>query len=329
MLRIYKTGYLILIVILTTLALIHPGLSAQIASAPPTHDPVTATSKTTSGLVQGAAAAGQPQDLRIGIGDLLQITMFGTQDFNADFRVSSSGNISLPPLGLVHVAGMSTSEAEKSIERQLVESGFYREPRVSVFEKEYVTQGVSILGEVKNPGVYPLLADRHLLDLLSQAGGLTPNASKTVSVTHAGQNTPSVFVLSPDPELAATSNPSILTGDTIVVAPAGVVYVIGNVNKPGGYPMTDNQITVLQALALAGGNSPMAALDRAQIVRQVKGARESLPISVKKILDGRNKDIRLQSEDILFIPGSAGKTAATRSIEAILQAAVGVAVYRR
>jgi len=93
--------------------------------------------------------------------------------------------------------------------------------------------------------------------------------------------------------------------------------------------MTDNQITVLQALALAGGNSPMAALDRAQIVRQVKGVRESVPISVKKILDGRNKDVRLQAEDILFIPDSAGKNAASKSLQAILQAAVGVAIYRR
>jgi len=93
--------------------------------------------------------------------------------------------------------------------------------------------------------------------------------------------------------------------------------------------MTDNQLTVLQALALAGGNSPLAALDRAQIVRQVKGAREAIPISVKKILDGRNKDIRLQPQDILFIPNSTGKNAATRSVEAILQAAVGVAIYRR
>jgi len=299
------------------------------ASAPLKIDPISGGSTTTKGILQEAAAAGKLQDLHIGIGDLLQVTMFGTQDFNADFRVSSSGDISLPPLGLVHVAGLSTSEAEKLIERQLVEGGFYREPRVSVFEKEYVTQGVSILGEVKNPGVYPLLADRHLLDLLSQAGGLTPNASKTVSVTHAGQNTPSVITLSPDPELAASSNPAILPGDTIMVATAGVVYVIGNVNKPGGYPMTDNQLTVLQALALAGGNSPMAALDRAQIVRQVKGAREAVPVSVKKILDGRNKDIRLQPQDILFIPGSTGKNAATRSVEAILQAAVGVAIYRR
>jgi polysaccharide export outer membrane protein len=312
-----------------TLTLLHGALSAQIASAPLKVDPLSVSSKTTNGVLQEAVSAGKLQDLHIGIGDLLQVTMFGTQDFNADFRVSSSGDISLPPLGLVHVAGLSTSEAEKSIEHQLVEGGFYREPRVSVFEKEYVTQGVSILGEVKNPGVYALLADRHLLDLLSQAGGLTPNASKTVSVTHAGQSTPGVVTLSPDPELATTSNPAILTGDTIVVATAGVVYVIGNVNKPGGYPMTDNQLTVLQALALAGGNSPMAALDKAQIVRQAKGAREAVPISVKNILAGRNKDIRLQPQDILFIPGSTGKNAATRSVEAILQAAVGVAIYRR
>src|SRR5467141_304378 len=325
MLSTYKSACLILM----TLTLVHVGLSGQMASAPLKIDPISGGSTTTKGILQEAAAAGKLQDLHIGIGDLLQVTMFGTQDFNADFRVSSSGDISLPPLGMVHVAGLSTSEAERSIEDQLHEGGFYREPRVSVFQKEYATQGVSILGEVKNPGVYPLLADRHLLDLLSQAGGLTPNASKTISVTHAGQNTPSVVTLSPDPELAATSNPAILTGDTIVVATAGLVYVIGNVNKQGGYPMTDNQITVLQALALAGGNSPMAALDRAQIVRQVNGARESVPISVKKILDGRNKDVRLQAEDILFIPDSAGKNAAAKSLQAILQAAVGVAIYRR
>src|SRR4030088_1482593 len=201
MLSICKTSCLILILILMTLALVHPGLSAQTASAPLTRDPVSVTSKTTNGLLQDAAAAGKLQDLHIGIGDLLQITMFGNQDFNADFRVSSSGSISLPPLGLVHVAGMSTSEAEKSIERQLVEGGFYREPRVSVFEKEYVTQGVSILGEVKNPGVYPLLADRHLLDLLSQAGGLTPNASKPAPLTQPSKKAPSVLALTPDPEL--------------------------------------------------------------------------------------------------------------------------------
>src|ERR1700704_742479 len=220
--------------------------SAQIASAPLASEPVNAPSMTPNGSPPGTAA-GKFHDLRIGIGDLLQVTMFGTQDFNSDFRVSPSGDISLPPLGMVHVAGLSTSEAERSIEEQLREGGFYREPRVSVFQKEYATQGVSILGEVKNPGVYPLLADRHLLDLLSQAGGLTPNASKTISVTHAGASTPSVVTLSKDPELAATSNPAILPGDTVVVATAGVVYVIGDVNKPGGFVMNDN-LTVLQGL---------------------------------------------------------------------------------
>ena len=301
--------------------------SAQIASAPLASEPVNAPSMTPNGSPPGTAA-GKFHDLRIGIGDLLQITMFGTQDFNSDFRVSPSGDISLPPLGMVHVAGLSTSEAERSIEDQLREGGFYREPRISVFQKEYATQGVSILGDVKNPGVYPLLADRHLLDLLSQAGGLTPNASKTISVTHAGASTPSVVTLSKDPELAATSNPAILPGDTVVVATAGVVYVIGDVNKPGGFVINDN-LTVLQALALAGGNTPMAALDKAQVVRQVKGTRESVPISLKRILNGRDKDIRLQPEDILFIPSSAGKNAVSRSMQAILQAAVGVAIYRR
>src|SRR5258708_33992774 len=98
MLSIYKTGRLALILMLITLTLVHPGLSAQTASAPPPRDPVSTTSKTTNGLAQEAAAPGKVQDLHIGIGDLLQVTMFGTQDFNADFRVSSSVNISLPHL---------------------------------------------------------------------------------------------------------------------------------------------------------------------------------------------------------------------------------------
>src|SRR5260370_24696699 len=120
MLNIYKIGCLI--PILMTVTLVHRGLSAQTASYPLTPDPVTVTSKTTNGLVQEAAAAGKLQDLHIGIGDLLQVTMFGTQDFNSDFRVSSPGSTSLPPLSLVHVAGISTSEPQKSIHLQLVDA---------------------------------------------------------------------------------------------------------------------------------------------------------------------------------------------------------------
>src|SRR5437016_14127293 len=110
MLNLYKIACLILVIA----ALLHAGLSAQIASAPFTS--VTVPSRITNGVPQEAATGGKLQDLRIGIGDLLQVTMFGTQDFNADFRVSSSGDISLPPLGLVHVAGLSSSDAEKLIE---------------------------------------------------------------------------------------------------------------------------------------------------------------------------------------------------------------------
>src|SRR6266850_2631118 len=134
MLNIYKTVCLPLLIVVSVS--IVP--SAQIARAPLASERANVSSTTANGSPQDTAA-GKLQDLRIGIGDLLQITMFCTQDFNSDFRVSSSGDISLPPLGMVHVAGLSTSEAERLIERQLVEGGFYREPRVSVFAKEYAT----------------------------------------------------------------------------------------------------------------------------------------------------------------------------------------------
>ena len=287
------------------------------------------------------ATGEQLQDLRIGKGDLLHITMLGMQDTSADarslssgdnsldLRVSSSGDISFPPLGLVRVMGLTTAEAERFIERQLVERGYYREPQISIFQKEYASQGVSVLGEVKTPGVYPVYADRHLLDVLSQAGGLTPTAGRSVTVFRAGDPKPMIVTLTKDPAQNADSNILVSPGDTIMVSTAGIVYVVGNVNKPGGFVLADGDITSLQALALAGGQSPLAALNSAQIIRQVNGTREQIPIALNKILEGREKDVTLHAQDILFVPNSKAKDAASRTIQAIMQAAVGVAIYRR
>jgi polysaccharide export outer membrane protein len=122
----------------------------------------------------------------------------------------------------------------------------------------------------------------------------------------------------------------ILPGDTIVVAKAGVVYVVGAVGKPGGFTMDRNEkLTVLQALALAEGSRPDAALNKSKLIRKTEAGSEEIPIPLGKILASAVPDQKLQPDDILFVPNSAAKGAARRSLEAIVQTATGVIIYRR
>jgi polysaccharide export outer membrane protein len=187
---------------------------------------------------------------------------------------------------------------------------------------EYATQGISVLGEVQKPGVYPLLGPRYLHDAISVAGGTSPRAGRTVTITHRDQPATQRTV-----ELA--DNVSVLPGDTIIVARAGVVYVVGDVAKPGGFLLDNNgHVSVLQALALAGGANKTAALRRAIVIRRSPSGLEELPVPLNRVLSAQAQDAPLQADDILFVPGSATKGAMRRSAEAILQITTGVAIYR-
>lgn len=269
-------------------------------------------------------------ELLIGSGDLLEVSVFGAPDFAKQTRVSSEGNISLPLIGNVQVAGLSIAAAERTIAKLLRDGGFFSDPQVSIFEKEYTTQGISVLGEVLKPGIYPLLGQRTLFDALSAAGGTTPRAGNTATITH--RNSPgkpqTVRLTSGPGGPQPRNNVPILPGDTIVVSKAGIVYVIGNVAKPGGFVMENAEMTVLQAIALAQGISPHAALDRARLIRRdVEHQPQEIPIQLKQILAAKAPDLHLQADDIVFVPNSAGKAAFTKSVELILQTASGIAIY--
>src|SRR5467141_5433212 len=129
---------------------------------------------------------GSTHALLIGAGDLLEISLYGMPDFKTDVRVNSGGEISLPMLGTVAVSGLSVEKAETLIEHKLSEKGLFNDPHVTVFEKEYATQGISVLGEVQKPGIYPLLGERKLYDAISAAGGTTPKAGRYAMVTRRG-----------------------------------------------------------------------------------------------------------------------------------------------
>lgn len=277
--------------------------------------------------VGGAPSAPSP-DLHIGVGDLLQISVFGAPDFDRQVRVSSSGEVTLPLLGPVHLAGLTAAEAEKLVEKKLVDGGFFNDPHVSVFAREYQTQGVSVLGEVTKPGIYPMLGSHRLFDVISAAGGMTPKAGNEVTVTHReGNKGVENVTLKGNGSDSTKNNPDVLPGDIVVVQKAGIVYVVGDVHMPGGFVMDKPQVTVLQVLAMAQGANPTAKLDGARLIRNSGGQRTEVPIALKKILSSKAPDVTLQADDILFIPNSAAKSAFRRGMEAVVQAAVGVAIY--
>jgi polysaccharide biosynthesis/export protein len=275
------------------------------------------------------SSSGSARDLMIGAGDLLEISLYGMPDFKTDVRVSSGGEISLPMLGNVSVRGLSVEQAATLIEHNLSQKGIFNDPHITVFVKEYATQGISVLGEVQKPGIYPLLGERKLYDAISAAGGTTPKAGRYAMVTRRNDPQHPLQVPLLTGADSMRNNVSVEPGDTIVVSKAGVVYVVGDVRQPGGFVMENgNDITVLQAIALAQGIGPNAALNGAKLVRKTPEGPKEVPLALKKILAAKAPDPQLQADDIVFVPDSAGKSAFKHGAEAALQAATGIAIWR-
>jgi len=274
-------------------------------------------------------AASDRGRLRIGAGDLIEVSIYGVADFRQESRVNESGELSLPLIGSVRIGGATVEEAQDVVAKSLVEGGYFRDPHVSLVIKEFASQGVSVLGEVTKPGVYPMVGKRRLYDMVSEAGGFTPKAGKLVTITHRDQPTiPEKITISDDPAKSVQSNVEIDPGDTIVVSKAGIVYVVGDVQRPGGFVMENNEhMTVLQAVALAQGTNHTAALNAARILRRTATGPTQVKIPLKQIMAAKASDMDLSPEDILFIPGSAAKSALTRSVEGIFQIATSAAIY--
>jgi len=268
-------------------------------------------------------------EIFIGSGDLLAISVAGAPEYHYDVRVSPTGGASLPMLGNITLVGLSTTQAESIVAKRLQERGFFNDPQVSVFVKEYATAGISVLGEVQKPGIYPLMGPRTVLDAISAAGGTTPKAGKSVTITHRDEHeTPETILLSRDNGQTMTST-AVRPGDTVVVSKAGMVYVIGAVKEPTGIILDNPHLTVLQAIAMAHGTNPTASLKSTKLIRKASTSPQELPIPLDTILSAKSPDLELQSDDIVFVPNSTAKTVATRSLEAIVQTATGLAIYGR
>ncbi len=262
----------------------------------------------------GAAARGQaqqPESLRIGPGDLLSVHVFREDDLDEKLRVKDSGTIALPLIGTVTVAEMAAADAAAMIAHRYEAGGFLNHPQVSILIEESARQQVAVLGEVAHPGTVALSSPRSLLDVLAEAGGMLKTADRHVTIRRP--SLPAVTVLVPnDAEADLSTAPLMVSpGDTVLVPRAGIVYVLGDVGRPGGYLMQDDaQLSVMQALALAAGSSRTAANGSARLIRKVNGVATELPLQIKAMEKGKSPDLALQNNDIIYIPFSFGKNLA-------------------
>ncbi len=266
---------------------------------------------------------------------------------NKPVRVDGDGDIQVPLGGRVHVSGLTAQQTEKELNKVL--SKYIRDPQIVVSIAEVRSQPVSILGAVNAPGVHQVQGHKTLLEMLALAGGIRPDAGYSVRITRqvewgclplpkteldaSGRFTVAELNLK---KIMEAKNPEeniqIFPHDVISVPKAEMVYVIGEVKRSGGFVLGEHQsISVLQVLSLAEGLNTTADARHARILRLNRDAdkREEMAVDVKDVLNGKKADVALRGDDILFIPGSTGKKAALRGIEAAIQTGTGMAIWRR
>jgi polysaccharide biosynthesis/export protein len=294
------------------------GSSSQPAVARGKGQPAGATANT-----QGSPS------IKIAAGDLLEITVFDVPEMNQQVRVASDGKADLELIGNTALAGLTAQEAAQAIARELREQNFLLHPQVNVLVKEFASQGVSVIGEVQHPGVYQVLGPRSLLDVISMAGGLTNVADTRVTVKRRSgtEDKLTAKLKTDDPDSSLSNNIQIYPGDLVVVPRAGIVYVLGDVNRPGGFVMQDSgKITILQALAQAGGPNKSASLSKAILLRKNERGYATSKLDVGKIEHGQGEDLELRANDILFVPNNRLKNAMTGT-QAVLTSLGSASIY--
>jgi polysaccharide biosynthesis/export protein len=315
------------------------------------------------GLLCAASAfpqAASPTELgpagpyRVGPGDVLDIAVFEVDELSKPATVGPRGTLVLPLLGELPVEGLTAPEIAARLETLYGES-LLRDPQISVAVKAYRSQPVSIFGAVERPGIYQLQGRRRLLEVLAMAGGLAKDSGDEIRITRRagrapGQPTaPEAAPLDAEPGQPApasqeitvsvrgllagrsetSDNPWIEPYDVVRVAKTGLVYVLGAVTRPGGYPIEQESMTVLRAISLAQGLDAGAAPQKARLIRQQGVDRREISIAINDILRGEAADAALENNDILFVPDSRAKGALHRGAEAAIQLATGVIIWRR
>jgi polysaccharide export outer membrane protein len=309
-----------------------PGERQSTPSNLPAAQPLSQAATSASGVPKTDDNTNKTPDqsgiVKLGPGDLLEVSVYNVPELATKARVSNSGDVYLPLIDYVHVDGLTQEEAQALIEKRLEDGGFVRSPHVTIFVDEAASQGVTVIGEVGRPGIYPDTADHKLYEIISQAGGFGQAASRKIAVLRKGQSAPIRVDLPRNLADDPSGNIDIMPGDTITVPRAPIIYVVGDVGRPSGLLVDNGQLTVLQALALAGGTNKTAKLGSARILHKgPSGGITETKVEIKKMLEAKVPDVTLQADDILFVPVSGGKVLAGRTFEAAMSAATAVTIY--
>jgi polysaccharide export outer membrane protein len=273
-----------------------------------------------------------PEDiagLKLAPGFLLSLNVLDDSDFSGNYRVNERGEIEVPVLGRLHVAGKTTTEVVEQIRKQLLSQQILKDPQVTLTLIEYSAADINILGEVTSPGKYPLLVPRNLIDVLALAGGTTLLAGNQISITRVGKSEEPVTV-----SYSRGSDPKTIEkvvvhpGDTVQVKRAGIVYVLGAVTRPGGYVMQEEgTLSVLQAVSLANGTTPAASTKKIYLLhRNPDGTGVDMQLLYKGMTQGKYSDVQLRATDVLFVPTSTLKSIFINS-QNILSAAASASIY--
>ena len=245
-------------------------------------------------IFQSAWAAG---DYKLGPGDILKITVFDYPDLTTEERVSESGTISFPLLGKISIGGLSADEARNLIASRLESQGFIKQAHVTLIVSQFVSQQVSVIGDVNKPGKYPLEKTSTIVDLLSMAGGVSPNGGdKAILIRPAkdgGTETKTEIDLYALFQGTDSKHLEVQNGDIIFVPRAQVFYVYGEVQRPGMIRLERN-MTVNHAISAAGGLTPKGTENGIKLKR-----RDAL--GDMQTIDDVNPEEHVKPDDILYV----------------------------
>ena len=306
----------------------------------------------TGGVEQQALKA---EETLIAPNDLLFIQVFEVDQMTREYRVSGAGTVDFPLLTKpVRVAGLTTEQAAEAIAQKCREAGVLTHPQISVTVRESRLHAVAVAGAVKSPQIYPVFGRIALLDILTLAGGVADDAGSTVTITRgevarrvlaaeaegageAGKSSPVPATVNINLQRLlentdSSLNVNVYPGDRVTVQRAGIVFVLGAVNRAGGYLLSEahQNMTVLKALAFAGDLKSTAKAKKTIILRpdpSVPNGREEIPIDLQAMLKGHASDLPLLSNDILFVPDSTALRALHRGADIVGMAAAYAAVY--
>ena len=270
----------------------------------------------------------QQESLLIGPGDLIQVDVMDTPEMEQQVRVTDDGNVPLAYIGSVHVAGQTPATAATMIEGALIAKHVMHKPQVTVRMMELATQDVSVLGQVHTPGTYSITTPQTILKVLSLAGGLTESADRNVTVKRSKSGEQLSYYVSNDAAQALSDVVMVDPGDVVLVSRAPMVYVMGDVSRPGGYAIATNdaRLSVLQLVAMAGSANKTSVQSHVRLIRTTDHGQVELPVRLDQMEKGKEPPLLLQANDIVYVPFSWMKNVAMSSAN-IAASTAGAAIY--